>query len=306
MGTVVEARNLTKRFGDFTAVAGIDLDIPEGTCFGLLGPNGAGKTTAIRMIQAVSPTSEGTLTVLGLDATKQGRAIRKRLGVVSQEDTLDPDFTVRDNLRIYARFYNVPVAVANARADELLGFMNLEEKRDARVDELSGGMKRRLVVARSLMNDPDLLVLDEPTTGLDPQARHALWNTIRGLRRQGKTILLTTHYMDEAEMLCDELVVMDQGKLLEQGNPPDLILKHCGSEAVEFVTDDDAEQMDAIAKDLGDTPHERLPDRIIAYGTDLAALQSRIREHHGLQRSILRRATLEDVFLRLTGRALRD
>ncbi len=306
MKAVVQAKNLTKRFGEFTAVDGITFDIPQGICFGLLGPNGAGKTTAIRMIQAVSPRTDGTLTVLGHDTATHGRAIRGLLGVVPQEDNLDPDFTVRDNLRIYARFYNVPAAVANTRADEMLGFMNLAEKRDARIDELSGGMKRRLVVARSLMNDPELLVLDEPTTGLDPQARHALWNTIRGLRRKGKTILLTTHYMDEAEMLCDELVVMDKGKILERGNPPDLITKHCGTEAVEFVTDDDAQQMDAIATQLEGTPYERLPDRIIAYGTDLAGLQSQVRETHGVTQSILRRATLEDVFLRLTGRALRD
>ncbi len=304
--TAVQARGLTKRFGGLTAVDGIDLDIPEGVCYGLLGPNGAGKTTTIRMIQAVSPPSDGRLTVLGLDAATDGRTLRGRVGVVPQEDNLDPDFTVRDNLRIYARFYNVPGDQADARADELLTFLNLEEKRDARIDELSGGMKRRLVVARSLMNDPKMLILDEPTTGLDPQARHALWDTIRRLRRQGKTILLTTHYMDEAEMLCDELVVIDRGRILEHGDPRGLIAKHCGSEALEFVTDEDTQKMDAIVAALDGVPHERLPDRVVAYGSGLEGLQHRIRDAHDVDESVLRRATLEDVFLRLTGRALRD
>lgn len=303
---VVQAQGLTKKFGDFTAVDDIDLTIPRGVCYGLLGPNGAGKTTTIRMIQAVSPRTDGTLHVLGLDTTTDGRAIRARLGVVPQEDNLDPDFTVRDNLRIYARFYRVPAATIDERADRLLAFLNLAEKRDARIDELSGGMKRRLVVARSLMNDPDLLVLDEPTTGLDPQARHALWDTIRRLRREGKTILLTTHYMDEAEMLCDDLVVIDQGRILEQGSPKALIAKHCGREALEFVVTDDQATLAAIERDLEGVPHERLPDRVVAYGTDLEDLQMRIRDAHRVEEVVLRRATLEDVFLRLTGRALRE
>ncbi len=310
----VVARGLSKKFGDFTAVDGIDLDIPEGVCFGLLGPNGAGKTTAIRMLQGVSPTSGGTLHVLGADVTTNPRAVKARLGVVPQEDNLDPDFTVRDNLIIYARFFGIPRATAEQRADELLGFLNLAEKAGAKIDELSGGMKRRLVVARALINDPDMLVLDEPTTGLDPQARHSLWETIRRLRRDGKTILLTTHYMDEAEMLCDELVIIDQGRIHEQGRPRDLIAKHCGKEAVEFVADEVAlggpervtEVLDGVAAALGSTPHERLGDRILAYGDDLAALQEQIRTGHDVTESVLRRASLEDVFLRLTGRALRD
>jgi lipooligosaccharide transport system ATP-binding protein len=290
------------------AVDGIDLRIPRGVCFGLLGPNGAGKTTAIRMIQCVSPVTEGSLTVLGMDVDREGRAIKARLGVVPQEDNLDPDFSVRGNLLVYSRFFHVPRAEAEKRADELLAFLNLTEKRDARIAELSGGMKRRLIVARALINDPDLLVLDEPTTGLDPQARHALWDTIRRLRRSGKTILLTTHYMDEAEMLCDSLVVVDQGRVLEQGAPRELIRKHAGSEAVEFVLDDDEAGLDAIAADLESqgVPHERLPDRVIAYGEEMEAVQIRIRDSHNVQESVLRRATLEDVFLRLTGRALRE
>ncbi len=311
----VTARGLTKRFDDFVAVDGIDLTIPRGICYGLLGPNGAGKTTAIRMIQGVSPVTAGTLDVLGLDVLTDPRGVKARLGVVPQEDNLDPDFTVRDNLIVYARFFGIKAAEAGPRADQLLAFLNLSEKADARIDTLSGGMKRRLVVARALINDPDLLVLDEPTTGLDPQARHALWDTIRRLRREGKTILLTTHYMDEAEMLCDELVIMDQGKVHEGGQPRDLITKHCGKEAVEFVVEERGGAIDidastarlhAIVADLGGRPHERLGDRVIAYGDDLAEIQASILAKHDVSESILRRASLEDVFLRLTGRALRD
>ncbi len=309
----VIARGLRKQFGDFTAVDGIDLDIPAGVCFGLLGPNGAGKTTTIRMMQGVSPLSAGSLQVLGMDVVSQTKAVKARLGVVPQEDNLDPDFTVRDNLLIYARFFGIDAARAAARADELLAFLNLTDKADGRIDELSGGMKRRLIVARALINDPDLLVLDEPTTGLDPQARHSLWETIRRLRRQGKTILLTTHYMDEAEMLCDELVIIDQGRIHEQGRPKELIAKHCGKEAAEFVVDDRAGDPDHVAAILDDVAarldghkHERLGDRIIAYGDDLAALQERIHSECDITEASVRRAGLEDVFLRLTGRALRD
>ena len=304
---VVKAQDLRKSFGTFEAVAGVDLAIPSGVCYGLLGPNGAGKTTTIRMIQGVSPRDGGVLEVLGLDPATDARTIKRRLGVVGQEDNLDPDFSVLDNLRIYARFFGIDRDRADKRAWELLRFMDLEDKAHGRVAELSGGMKRRLVVARALVADPDLLLLDEPTTGLDPQARHALWDTIRRLRRQGKTILLTTHYMDEAEQLCDELVVIDKGRVHEQGRPRDLIQKHCGKEAVEFVTmDDDDTRLEAIAADLGDIPHERLGDRVIAYGDDMEPVQHRIRDAHDVQESVLRRSTLEDVFLRLTGRALRD
>lgn len=310
MTAVVAATGLRKSYGDFEAVAGIDLTIPKGVCFGLLGPNGAGKTTTIRMIQCVSPRTDGTLQVLGRDPADDARAIKGRLGVVPQEDNLDPDFTVRDNLVLYARFFGIPKAPAQVKADELLRFLDLADKAAGRVDALSGGMKRRLVVARALVNDPDLLILDEPTTGLDPQARHALWDTIRRLRREGKTILLTTHYMDEAEMLCDELVIIDQGKVHEQGKPRELIAKHCGAEAVEFVVDENHAEheahLDAILADLGDARSERLGDRILAYGDDMEAVQARIRDAHPVMESVLRRATLEDVFLRLTGRALRE
>ena len=320
---IVVAKGLRKSYGDFEAVAGIDLCIRKGVCFGLLGPNGAGKTTTIRMIQCVSPRSGGSLSVLGMDPDADARAIKQRLGVVPQDDNLDPDFTVRNNLIVYARYFGVPRAAAQAKADELLAFLDLADKADSRIDTLSGGMKRRLVVARSLINDPDVLVLDEPTTGLDPQARHALWDTIRRLRRRGKTILLTTHYMDEAEMLCDELVIIDKGRIHEQGRPRELIAKHCGREAVEFVVDEGtagladavdeavvasaaADRLAAIVRELGDIPHERLGDRVIAYGDELEALQARVRDACGVTESVLRRATLEDVFLRVTGRALRD
>lgn len=304
---IIEATGLRKNFGTFEAVAGIDIKIRPGICFGLLGPNGAGKTTTIRMLQCVSPRDGGELKVLGMDPKTDARAIKARLGVVPQEDNLDPDFTVRENLTIFARFFGISPKEAGPRADELLDFMKLAEKAHGRVDELSGGMKRRLVVARSLIANPDVLLLDEPTTGLDPQARHSLWETIRSLRREGKTILLTTHYMDEAEMLCDELVVVDQGKLLEQGNPKELITKHCGKEALELVArDGDTATLDAMLVTIADVPYERVVDRIIAYGDNLEPLQASIRDQHDLQESVLRRATLEDVFLRLTGRALRE
>lgn len=310
MEHVIQATGLRKSYGDFEAVRGVDLAIRPGICFGLLGPNGAGKTTTIRMIQCVSPRGGGDLRVLGDDPAEHPRRIKARLGVVPQEDNLDPDFSVRDNLILYGRFFGIPRAKAEARADELLEFLNLTEKAASRIDELSGGMKRRLVVARALVNDPDILVLDEPTTGLDPQARHALWDTIRRLRRAGKTVLLTTHYMDEAEMLCDELVIVDQGVVHEHGNPKQLIAKHCGKEAVEFVVDeradDAAARLDGIIAGLGEVPYERLGERIIAYGDGLEPLQSRIRDEHDVMESVLRRATLEDVFLRLTGRALRE
>jgi lipooligosaccharide transport system ATP-binding protein len=307
----VEARGLTKRFGDLVAVAGLDLDIPSGVCFGLLGPNGAGKTTTIRMILGQAPPSGGSLKVLGLDAVREQRAVKRRLGVVPQENNLDPDFTVHQNLVVYSRYYGIPRAQASERADALLRYMQLSEKRDSGIMELSGGMKRRLVVARALVNEPDLLVLDEPTTGLDPQARHTIWEKVRELRRQGKTILLTTHYMDEAEMLCDELVIIDQGRILERGAPRDLIRKHTQGEAAEIVVGHDPDgasvaRLAASLKERG-VPHERLADRVIAYGAQvpdlLASLPASFPE---VTETVRRRATLEDVFLRLTGRALRD
>ncbi len=306
----VQAEGLTKRFGDLVAVDDISLTIRRGICFGILGPNGAGKTTAIRMIQAQSPPTTGRLRVLGMNIATSARQVKARVGVVPQENNLDPDFSVRKNLLIFARFFSIPPAEARVRADRLLEFVQLADKRDAPIPTLSGGMKRRLIVARSLLNDPDLLILDEPTTGLDPQARHTIWDHIRRLRHEGKTILLTTHYMDEAEMLCDELVVLDHGKILEQGTPRDLIAKHTEGKAVEFVAGWEATgaAVDAVAADMAKwgIPHQRLPDRVVAYGTQAVARIGEVQGRHKVAETIERRATLEDVFLRLTGRALRD
>jgi lipooligosaccharide transport system ATP-binding protein len=305
----VVAKGLRKSFGDVVAVDGIDLEIPVGVCFGLLGPNGAGKTTTIRMIQGQAPVGGGTLLVLGLDAAKEARRLKSRLGIVPQENNLDPDFTVHRNLTVYARYFGIAPAEATRRADALLAYMQLEGKRDSGIMELSGGMKRRLVVARALVNEPELLVLDEPTTGLDPQARHTIWDKVRQLRSQGKTILLTTHYMDEAEMLCDELVVMDHGKILERGAPRALIAKHTGGEAAEFVLGWEAEAgLARLADELEaqDIPHQRLPDRVVAFGSHVPGLVETVPGRHAVVETIRRRATLEDVFLRLTGRALRD
>jgi lipooligosaccharide transport system ATP-binding protein len=306
----VVAQDLRKSFGELKAVDGVSLAIPTGTCFGLLGPNGAGKTTTIRMMQAQSTPTGGSLVVLGLDTTKRAREVKARVGVVPQENNLDPDFTVHKNLTVYARFFRIPPKVATERADRLLEFVQLADKRDALIATLSGGMKRRLTVARALVNDPDMLILDEPTTGLDPQARHTIWDKIRSLRRQGKTILLTTHYMDEAEQLCDSLVVMDQGRILEQGAPRDLIQKHTQGEAVEFVVgwseDGAGVARCADALKAQGIPFERLPDRVIGYGDKAVAAVPTAHERLGAKEVIRRRATLEDVFLRLTGRALRD
>ena len=221
--TLVEARGLTKRFDDLTAVDGIDFDIHQGEAFGFLGPNGAGKTSTMKMITTVSPITEGKLTVFGLDPTTQGRSIRQRIGVVPQEDNLDLELTVSENLYIYGRYHDMSRAEINPRITELLEFAQLSDRRDSTVEPLSGGMKRRLTIARALINDPDLIILDEPTTGLDPQARHLLWDRLYRLKRDGATLIITTHYMDEAEQLCDRLVVMDQGKIVAEGSPRELI-----------------------------------------------------------------------------------
>ncbi|MHB8634386.1 MAG: ABC transporter ATP-binding protein [Thermoplasmatota archaeon] len=306
----IAARGLRKRFGDVLAVDGIDLTVERGTCFGILGPNGAGKTTTIRMIQGQSLPSEGTLTVLGLDAGRDTRAIKRRIGLVPQENNLDPDFTVRHNLMVYARYFRIPKEVATNRTEELLAFVQLNEKASSGIMELSGGMKRRLILARALVNDPEMLVLDEPTTGLDPQARHTIWDKVRRMRAEGKTILLTTHYMDEAEQLCDDLVIMDQGRILERGKPRELVARHTGTEAIEFVVpyDVDGRAVAAVAATLeaAQVPCQRLPDRVIAYGAKAVAMREEIQQHHDVIEVAARRATLEDVFLRLTGRALRD
>ncbi|MGH2790199.1 MAG: ABC transporter ATP-binding protein [Actinomycetota bacterium] len=304
---LVTARTLTKRFDDFTAVDGVDFNIERGEAFGFLGPNGAGKTSTMRMIASVSPVTEGALTVLGMDPATQGPQIRARLGVCPQDDTLDTELTVRENLFIYGRYFGISGRELRERIEELLDFTQLTERRDDKVEPLSGGMKRRLVIARALINQPELLILDEPTTGLDPQARHLLWDRLYRLKQQGVTLIITTHYMDEAEQLCDRLVVMDQAKIVAEGSPGALIAKYSTREVVELrfavgEQTDVVEQLDGLAKRI-----EELPDRILLYtenGDDAAAV---IHERGIMPQSIVvRRSTLEDVFLRLTGRRLID
>jgi len=304
-GAVVQARGLTKRFGDVVAVDGIDLDVHPGESFGFLGPNGAGKSSTMRMIGCVSRPTGGTLRILGLDPLRDGPAIRGRLGVVPQLDTLDADLTVHENLVLYARYFGIPRRAARARADELLEFAQLTERAHSKVEPLSGGMKRRLTIARSLVNEPSILLLDEPTTGLDPQARHVLWDRLFRLKRQGVTLILTTHSMDEAEQLCDRLVVMDGGRIVVEGSPPQLVERFCTREVLElrFGVDDHAEvagRVEGLAERL-----EVLPDRLLLSVPDgeavLAAVLAR-----GLRpvSTLVRRSSLEDVFLRLTGRSL--
>jgi lipooligosaccharide transport system ATP-binding protein len=305
---LVHARGLIKHFGDLVAVDGIDFDVQKGEAFGFLGPNGAGKTSTMRMIGCVSPPSGGALTILGLDPVAQGPEIRARLGVVPQQDTLDFELTVRENIIIYGRYFGLPRRQLRERVEELLDFVQLTERADDRVEPLSGGMKRRLTIARSLVNDPDVLLLDEPTTGLDPQARHTVWDRLFRLKQRGVTLILTTHYMDEAEQLCDRLVVMDKAKIVAEGSPAALIDRYSTREVVElrFGVDQRPEEiaarMDGLAHRL-----EALPDRLLLYTDDGDAAANRVHEI-GLQPDsvLVRRSTLEDVFLHLTGRTLVD
>jgi lipooligosaccharide transport system ATP-binding protein len=308
---MISARGLRKSFGDFEAVKGIDVEVHKGEAFGFLGPNGAGKSSTMRMIAAVSPISGGELRILGMDPAVDGPAIRGRLGVCPQEDTLDTDLNVRDNLFIYGRYFGLPRDVVNERVDELLDFVQLTDKANSKVEDLSGGMKRRLTIARSLVNRPDLLLLDEPTTGLDPQARHVLWDRLFRLKQSGVTLVITTHYMDEAEQLCDRLVVMDRGVIVAEGSPLELIRQHSTREVAElrFGVAEQGETHDALAekvKDLGDRV-EVLPDRLLVYSNDGDRVIAQVHER-GLQpvATLVRRSTLEDVFLRLTGRTLVD
>ncbi len=301
---LIQARNLTKKFGNLTAVDHINFDVFKGECVGFLGPNGAGKTTTVRMIYCFLPLSEGELYVSGKDVTKQAREIKSIVGVAPQEDNLDPDFTVFKNLEVYARYFDIPKGEAIKRADEQLKFFQLQEKRNVQIMELSTGMKRRLIVARALMNKPKILLLDEPTTGLDPQARHLVWDEVRALRRHGVTIILTTHYMDEAAELCDRVLIMDNGKIIEQGLPADLIRKHVGNEVLEFETNEQLIQ--ALKNELPDTEIETLGERTHVFTTQAhGAFEKFLEKHPGINVSI-RNANLEDVFLKLTGRKLRD
>ena len=302
---LITARGLTKRFGEFVAVDSVDFDVAAGESFGFLGPNGAGKTSTMRMIGCVSPISDGTLRVMGLDPAVDGPTIRSRLGVVPQQDALDAELTVRENLVIYGRYFGLDRAVVNGRADELLEFAQLTERANDQVEPLSGGMKRRLTIARSLINEPTVLLLDEPTTGLDPQARHLLWDRLYRLKQRGVTLVLTTHYMDEAEQLCDRLVVMDKARIVAEGSPRALIERYSTREVTELrfapgVAESLDGQLDGIAERV-----ENLPDRVLLYADDGEAAAAAVHGRGLRPESVLvRRSSLEDVFLRLTGRSL--
>ncbi|MBA3382756.1 MAG: ABC transporter ATP-binding protein [Actinobacteria bacterium] len=304
---LIQARGLVKRFGELAAVDSVDFDLQRGEAFGFLGPNGAGKTSTMRMIGCVSPVTDGKLSVFGLDPARDGVEIRGRLGVVPQEDSLDMELTVRENIIVYGRYFGLPRSVLRNRADELLEFVELTDRAKDRVEPLSGGMKRRLTIARSLVNDPEVLLLDEPTTGLDPQARHVVWDRLYRLKRQGVTLLLTTHYMDEAEQLCDRLVVMDKGKIVAEGSPRELIERYSTREVVELRFEDD----DKRPEDFGYWTDglvsrvEPLPDRVLLYTDQGDKAAHGIHERGLVPESVLvRRSTLEDVFLHLTGRTL--
>jgi lipooligosaccharide transport system ATP-binding protein len=306
-GSMVRARGLRKSYGAVEAVRGIDLDVAPGEAFGFLGPNGAGKSSTMRMVAAVSPRSAGELSILGMDPRTHGSAIRARLGVCPQDDTLDNELNVRENLLVYGSYFGIRKAEVASRADELLDFVQLRDKAKGKVEDLSGGMKRRLTIARSLVNNPDLLLLDEPTTGLDPQARHLLWDRLFRLKARGVTQVITTHYMDEAEQLCDRLVVMDDGVIVAEGSPLELIARHSTREVAElrFGVGEHGSVVDRVA-DLADRV-EVLPDRLLLYTDDAETALARVHERGLAPRAVLvRRSTLEDVFLRLTGRTLVD
>ena len=304
---LVSARALTKRFDDFTAVDAIDFDVESGEAFGFLGPNGAGKSSTMRMIGAVSPITEGTLRVLGMDPATHGAKIRARLGVVPQEDNLDTELPVAENLMIYGRYFDLPRPLIRDRIGELLEFAQLETRGEAKVDALSGGMKRRLTIARALINRPDLLLLDEPTTGLDPQARHLLWDRLYRLKQEGVTLIITTHYMEEAEQLCDRLVVMDKGGIVAEGSPQELIQRYSPREVVELrfpvgVQESVLDQLDGVGQRT-----EPLSDRVLVYTDDADRAIATVHSRGVSPESIVaRRSSLEDVFLRLTGRSLVD
>lgn len=302
---LIHARGLTKTYGDFVAVDGIDFDVAKGESFGFLGPNGAGKSTTMRIIGATSVRTSGTLTILGKDPEVNGPQIRAHLGVVPQQDNLDMELTVSENIFIYGRYFGLSSKFINKKIPDLLEFAQLEEKKDVKVQALSGGMKRRLTIARSLVSEPDILMLDEPTTGLDPQARHILWDRLFRLKEQGVTLLITTHYMDEAEQLCDRLIVMDKGKIMAENSPAQLIKDYSTKEVLEvrFGSDRNREMVDVL-KPLAERIEE-LPDRILLYAENGEALLEQIAAK-GIHpnTSLVRRSSLEDVFLRLTGRSL--
>jgi len=303
---LIHAQGLTKKFGDFTAVDGIDFAVQPGEAFGFLGPNGAGKSSTMRMIGCVSPPSGGSLRILGLDPVQDGAKIRARLGVVPQEDTLDMELTVHENLFVYGRYFGLSRKEVRERAKELLEFVQLSERASSKVQSLSGGMKRRLTIARALVNEPDVLLLDEPTTGLDPQARHLVWDRLFRLKQRGATLVLTTHYMDEAEQLCDRLVIMNNGKIAEEGHPLDLIRRLSTREVVELRFGGEPPQVEQETFNGQVARVETLPDRVLLYTDDGDALVPIAHERLHPQSVLVRRSTLEDVFLRLTGRTLID
>jgi len=300
---VVEAGDLRKNFGKTAAVAGISFSVLPGECFGILGPNGAGKTTTVRMIYGFSPPSAGTMRVFGLDIAREGRQIRSRIGVCQQENNLDPELSVRQNLEVFARYFGLPARVAGDKATKLLTFMSLDHRGDAKPMELSGGLMRRLMVARALINDPALLILDEPTTGLDPQSRHQVWSRLEELKHRGMTLLLTTHYMDEAARLCDRLIILDHGKILVQGTPAELIRRHVGLDVIEVA--EPSSELLRFVQSSG-LQHENLGHRLVIYSRERNSLYHEIGERYCREGCTLRTATLEDVFLKLTGRELRD
>ena len=306
-GTSIVARELRKSYGRFEAVKGVDFEVYRGECYGFLGPNGAGKTTTMKMIYGAAIPTSGELEVVGLDVRREERAVKRRIGVVPQENNLDEDLKVRENLLVYGRYYDMPKKETLRRAEELLEFVELTDKADAEVEHLSGGMKRRLLIARALINDPEIVVLDEPTTGLDPQARHLVWERLRRLASEGKTLILTTHYMEEAAQLCDRLVVMEGGRIIAQGSPGDLVEQYVSPEVLELRAGRDAlEHLMPLVEDHSDAV-EHAGEALLAYTADAGALQERIRDSGvPVDNMLYRRAGLEDVFMRLTGRRLVD
>ena len=301
-------RGLKKSYGGFEAVKGVDFRISGGECFGFLGPNGAGKTTTMKMIYGAVIPTDGKLEVVGLDVRDHEREIKRRIGVVPQEDNLDEELRVRENLLIYGRYYDLPRKLILSRADELLDFMQLSEKVDSRVEELSGGMKRRLLIARALINDPELVVLDEPTTGLDPQARHLVWDRLRALTAEGKTLVLTTHYMEEAARLCDRLVIMEGGLIIAEGAPKDLVDEHVSPQVLEFRASSEAlQELLPIVEDVSDAVERTGDEVVLVYTADADRLTERVRASGvEIDNTVYRQAGLEDVYLRLTGRSLTE
>ncbi len=302
MPGIIEAQDLSKKFGDINAVDGITFTVKKGEVFGFLGPNGAGKTSTMKIIACVSPRTSGYITVFGMDPDTSPAEIKQRLGVVPQETNLDPDFSCYGNLFTYARYFDIPPDLARKKAEELLDFVQLQEKRDVTVEKLSGGMKRRLILARALVNNPDLLILDEPTIGLDPQARHLIWERLKLLQAQGNTIILTTHYLDEAARLCDRLVIMDNGKILVEGTPVDLVKQYVGNEVVEIEKTD--EVLSCLSKNT--IPFEVIGDNVQVATDSSREIAKILFDQCSPHKVLTRPATLEDVFLKLTGRKLKE